>query len=71
MYIILYLRALLDIIEGVPNGPLLCDLSCLLHELVVDASLDVGPGAGTAALATIGKRRCVRDLGRLLHWNLI
>lgn len=61
------LGSLLDIFVGVTNSPLLGDFCGLGNKFVVDARLDVSPGAGYAALASIGERGSVCDFGSLVN----
>lgn len=63
----LHLRPLLHIIERVSYGSLVGYLSCFLNKLVVDSRLYEGPRAGAAALAAVGERCGMRDLGCLFH----
>lgn len=59
------LRSLLNICVGVANGSLLRDFSSLCHELVVNTRLDISPGSGHAALASVSERSTVSDEGGL------
>lgn len=56
-------------VEGVAHHPVPGSLHAALHKLIVDAGLDVGPGARAAALALVEEQGEVGLLHRLRHWG--
>jgi hypothetical protein len=65
---LLYLRSLLNpILVGIPNLSGLGQLSSLLHEGIVDTSLDEGPRASTAVLSVVVEDGSVGNRGSLIN----